>query len=169
MPRRRGCDIVPPMSPLDRNRRVAQAFIRMAQVLEGQGENPYRARAYRRGAGAVWACREPIERVAAEGRLESLAGIGTDLASKIVEILDTGTFTTYELQLRQATPEIQQLVREGFSPDLALLLDAYRRRDALDELRALAASRLLRSLPGVTKASETLIVEWVARQSGPAG
>ncbi|MEO5658163.1 MAG: histidinol-phosphatase [Nitrospiria bacterium] len=152
------------MSPPERNRQVAHALIRMAQVLEAQGDNPYRARAYRRGAGSVWAYPAPIEGLAAQGRLESLAGIGADLASKIVEILDTGTFAAYEQQLRQADPEVRQLIAGGFSPDLALLIDAYRRRDALDELRALADSRLLRSMPGVTKADETLIVEWIDRR-----
>ena len=75
------------VAPFETNRSVARAFIKMAQLLERQRENPYRARAYRRGAGAVWSCREPIERLAAVGRLETLSGIGEDLAAKIHEIL----------------------------------------------------------------------------------
>jgi len=146
------------------NRGVADAFIRMAQWLEARQGNPYRARAYRRGAGSVLACRESIKRVAAEGRLESLAGIGTDLASKIVEILTTGTFAAYELVVRQAEPAVQALIDAGFSPNLALLVDAYRRRGAIDELHALAASHLLRSRPGVTKADEALVLDWIATQ-----
>ena len=133
----------------------------MAQLLERLADNPYRARAYRRGAGSVWACPEPIERLAALGRLQSLAGIGPDLAAKISEILDTGTFATYEAQLRQADPEVQALIHDGLPPDAALLVDAYRRRGAVDELRALASSHLLRSLPGVTRASERLILDWI--------
>lgn len=152
----------------DTNRRVAQAFIRMAQLLEGRGENPYRARAYRRGAKSVSSCREPIEHLAAQGRLELLAGIGEDLASKIAEVLEGGTFAAYELLVRQADPEVQALIQGGLSPDLALLVDAYRRRNALDELRALAASHLLRSLPGVTRSHEALILEWVAREQNSA-
>lgn len=152
----------------DTNRRVAQAFIRMAQLLEARGENPYRARAYRRGAASVSSCRDPIERLAAQGRLESLAGIGEDLASKIAEVLEGGTFVAYELLVRQADPEVQALIQDGLSPDLALLVDAYRRRNALDELHALAASHLLRSLPGVTKSHEALILEWVKREQHAA-
>jgi DNA polymerase (family 10) len=135
----------------------------MAQVLERQGDNPYRARAYRRGAGSVWSCHEPIERLAAQGRLQSLSGIGPDLASKINEILETGTFATYEAQVRQADPEVQALIHDGLPAEVALLVDAYRRRGAVDELRGLAASHLLRSLPGVTRASERQILEWIDR------
>jgi DNA polymerase (family 10) len=151
------------MPPFETNRRVATAFLRMTQLLDRRGDNPYRARAYRRGAEAVSSCREPIERLAAEGRLESLAGIGADLASKIVEVLETGTFVAYEQTVRQADPEVQALIQAGFSPDLALLIDSYRRRNAIEELDALASSHLLRSLPGVTKAAEGQILDWVAR------
>jgi DNA polymerase (family 10) len=156
------------MAAFDTNRRVAQAFIRMAQLLDGRGENPYRARAYRRGAESVSSCREPIEQLAAQGRLESLAGIGEDLASKIAEVLESGTFPAYELLVRQADPQVQALIQAGLSPELALLVDAYRRRDALDELHALAASHLLRSLPGVTRSHEVLILDWVTREQRAA-
>lgn len=151
------------VAPFEPNRRVARAFIKMAQLLERQGENPYRARAYRRGAGAVWSCREPIDRLAALGRLESLSGIGEDLAAKINEILETGTFAGYETQVRQSDPTVQALITDGLPLDLALLIDAYRRRDAMDELRGLAASHLLRSLPGVTREAEKQLLDWIAR------
>jgi DNA polymerase (family 10) len=150
------------VAPFETNRSVARAFIKMAQLLERQGENPYRARAYRRGAGAVWSCREPIERLAALGRLETLSGIGEDLAAKIHEILDTGTFAGYESQLRQSAPAVQALIHDGLTPDLALLVDAYQRRGAIDELRGLAASHLLRSLPGVTRDAEHQLLAWIA-------
>ncbi len=150
------------VAPFETNRSVARAFIKMAQLLERQGENPYRARAYRRGAGAVWSCREPIERLAALGRLETLSGIGEDLAAKIHEILDTGTFAGYESQLRQSTPAVQALIHGGLTPDLALLVDAYQRRGAIDELRGLATSHLLRSLPGVTRDAEHQLLAWIA-------
>jgi DNA polymerase (family 10) len=151
------------VAPFEPNRRVARAFIKMAQLLERQGENPYRARAYRRGAGAVWSCREPIDRLAALGRLESLSGIGEDLAAKINEILETGTFAGYETQVRQSDPAVQALITDGLPLDLALLIDVYRRRDAMDELRGLAASHLLRSLPGVTREAEKQLLDWIAR------
>jgi DNA polymerase (family 10) len=150
------------VAPFETNRSVARAFIKMAQLLERQGENPYRARAYRRGAGAVWSCREPIERLAALGRLETLSGIGEDLAAKIHEILDTGTFAGYDSQLRQSAPVVQALIHDGLTPDLALLVDAYQRRGAMDELRGLAASHLLRSLPGVTRDAEHQLLAWIA-------
>ncbi len=153
------------VTPCEPNRQVARAFIRMAQLLERQGDNPFRARAYRRGAGAVWSCRESVDRLAAQGRLESLSGIGADLATKIGEILDTGTFAAYESQLRQADPAVQALISDGLPPDLALLVDAYRRRGAIQELRDLAASHLLRSLPGVTRDAERQVLEWVARST----
>lgn len=153
----------PAVTPCEANRSVVRAFIRMAQLLERQGDNPYRARAYRRGAGSVWSCQEPVDRLAAQGRLQSLAGIGPDLAAKINEILETGTFATNEAQVRQTDPEVQALIHDGLPPEVALLVDAYRQRGAVDELRGLAASHLLRSLPGVTRESERQILAWIDR------
>jgi len=73
------------------NADVARVFARLATMLEIDGANPFRVRAYREGARVVESHGEPVEALAGEeGALEALPGIGKDLAQKIRDMLATG-------------------------------------------------------------------------------
>jgi DNA polymerase (family 10) len=66
------------------NADVSRLFSRLATMLEIDGANPFRVRAYRVGARIVEEQSESVVSLAAEeGRLEELPGIGKDLAQKI--------------------------------------------------------------------------------------
>src|SRR5690349_22757743 len=75
------------------NREIAAVFDQVADLLEFQGENPFRVRAYRNGARKIAELSEPIAAIAEdESRsLTDLEGIGKDLAAKIETLLATGT------------------------------------------------------------------------------
>ena len=63
------------------NPEIARALAHLATMLEIDGANPFRVRAYREAARIVESAGEPVASMAeAEGRLESLQGIGKDLA-----------------------------------------------------------------------------------------
>ena len=66
-----------------KQREIAALFAQMGDLLEYRGENPFRIRAYRRAAQNLESFSGDLERVAAEGRLRELSGIGADLADKI--------------------------------------------------------------------------------------
>src|SRR3972149_10317464 len=80
------------------NPEVAQIFDEVADLLELQGENPFRIRAYRRAAVTVRDLAEPLAKLIAKcpERLTELPGIAADLAGKIATIVKTG-----DLPLRQ--------------------------------------------------------------------
>jgi DNA polymerase (family 10) len=75
-----------------KNQEVAAVFDGIADILEIQGANPFRIRAYRKAAQNIENLTEDISVVAARSGLEAIAGIGKDLAGKIQEIITTGTF-----------------------------------------------------------------------------
>jgi DNA polymerase (family X) len=77
------------------NPEVAQLFEEVADLLDIQGANPFRVRAYRNAARTIRDLSESLAGMAEE-KLEALAGIGKDLAGKIRTILETG-----DLPLRQ--------------------------------------------------------------------
>ena len=75
------------------NAEVARLFRDVADLLELQGANPFRIRAYQGAARTVEELPGPVEELVHHGGRKSLSelpGIGDDLAGKIVEIVDTG-------------------------------------------------------------------------------
>lgn len=74
------------------NADVAALFDRLADLLEYEGENAFRIRAYRSAARTIADQVEPLDAIRADGTrsLTDLEGIGRDLASKIGTILESG-------------------------------------------------------------------------------
>ncbi len=73
-----------------KNADIAAAFDRIADALEIKGESGFKVQAYRKAARVLSDLTEDVARVAAEGRLETVPGIGSGIARKIVEYLETG-------------------------------------------------------------------------------
>ncbi|MFA5117108.1 MAG: helix-hairpin-helix domain-containing protein, partial [Candidatus Omnitrophota bacterium] len=65
------------------NATVAGLFRDIAQILQIKGENTFRIRAYERAAQNIEAFSEDVKKLAEEGRLKEIPGIGGDLADKI--------------------------------------------------------------------------------------
>src|SRR5258708_870689 len=84
------------------NPEVAQVFEEIADLLDIQGANPFRVRAYRNAARTIRDLSAPLAQLPPE-KLEDLDGIGQDLAGKIRTLLETG-----DLPLRQ---ELRAAVR----------------------------------------------------------
>ena len=86
------------------NARIAAVFEEIADLLEVQGENPFRIRAYRNAARTVNQQGPAFAERAARGEeLGKLAGVGADLDAKIHEIARTGNCELLQ-QLRRAVP-----------------------------------------------------------------
>jgi DNA polymerase (family 10) len=74
----------------DVNRRVAEVFDQIAELLALEGANPFRVRAYRNAARVLRGLSRDVAAILAEGGdLTELPGIGDDLACKIREIVAT--------------------------------------------------------------------------------
>jgi len=73
------------------NADIADAFRRLADLLEIEGGNQFRVRAYRNAAATVEGLPRDAADVIADGKdLSELPGIGDDLASKIVTDAEIG-------------------------------------------------------------------------------
>ena len=73
------------------NAEIASIFEQVADLLEFQGANAFRVRAYRNAAGAIRTLTEQVARIAADPnrKLTDIAGIGKDLANSILTLLAT--------------------------------------------------------------------------------
>src|SRR5438128_354793 len=107
------------------NADVARVFDEVADLLEIQGANPFRVRAYRNAARTIGDLTESVAGILAdpERSLVDLPGIGADLAAKIRTICETGELP----QLNELRAEIpagvcDMLRLPGLGPKKAALL-----------------------------------------------
>lgn len=89
------------------NEEIATIFRRVADLLELGAENEYKICSYRRAAEIIEDTPTPLAQIVADGgqaRLRELPGIGAGISQKIVELLATGTFQSYE-EIKAKIPE----------------------------------------------------------------
>lgn len=131
---------------------LAALLTQMADLLECQGENLFRIRAYRRGAQAVEAYGRDLEQLANAGQLRTIPGIGEDLAAKITEAYRTGTIAALDRLKQQMPSGILELLRvPGLGPKTAMLLHTQLKVDTLEALEQAIAAGRLTGVPGFQK------------------
>ncbi|CUS35271.1 putative DNA polymerase IV, family X (N-terminal) [Candidatus Nitrospira nitrosa] len=142
----------------DNNQHLAAIFRSMADLLSAQRANPYRVRAYRHAAEALLALEEDVAVVSQRQGLEEIDGIGTDLAKKIEEFLETGKIRSYE-ELKTPLPEEVKswATLPGLSDSLVSYLYFRLSIKTLPDLAQLIESHLLRTLPSFSGSEETLL------------
>lgn len=152
----------------EHNQQLAALFRTIAELLAAQRANPYRVRAYRRGADALLALDEDVAEVARRQALEDIDGIGSELSGKIEEFLRTGKILSLET-LRVALPEeIKGWARlPGLSESLVAYLYSRLNIATLADLETLVRSHMLRTMPGFSGSEETLLqaIEDLRRRS----
>ncbi|MEK7846898.1 MAG: DNA polymerase/3'-5' exonuclease PolX [Nitrospinota bacterium] len=79
-----------------KNLEIAQMFERIADILEFKGENRFKINAYRKASRVIGSLSEDIEHLHKENRLMDIPGVGSGIAEKITEYLDTGKMSKYE-------------------------------------------------------------------------
>lgn len=97
---------------------VAIVFQSIAELLEAQGENPFKIRAYRNAVRTLEELPEPIASIDARGELRKVPGFGEAIAGKTQEILATGTCELYE-RLKAEAPA--RVPAPGISPSQGTL------------------------------------------------
>jgi DNA polymerase (family 10) len=142
---------------------IARIFEEIADLLEIQGENQFRIRAYRTAARTIGTLAVPAATLASAGRLDELPGIGTDLAGKICTILETGTLPLLQ-ELAAKTPEslVQMLRIPGLGPRRAKQIYDKLGITTLHALEVAAKSGRLRKLPGIKDTTERKILHGLA-------
>jgi len=88
---------------------IARALREMATLLEVAGQEPFRARAYARGAEALERLDADLGRLVEDRRLTEISGIGPGLAGMISELYRTGRSEVLEEQRRRVPPLAQAL------------------------------------------------------------
>jgi DNA polymerase (family 10) len=144
------------------NPEVAQIFDEVADLLELEGENPFRVRAYRRAAVTVRDLAEPVAGIVAKRpeQLTELSGIGADLAGKIESIVKTGDLPLRKELCKHVPAGLRQLMTvPGCGPKRAVLLHKKLKVDSIDDLRRAAAKHAIAKLKGFGAKTEENILK----------
>ncbi len=142
------------------NSDIAEVLNRIAELLELEGANPFRIRAYRNAARTVTGLSRSIGSMLTEGAdLSELPGIGKDLAAKITEISETGHLRFLDEIEGRTPPGLAKLLGvPGLGPKRVQALYTALGVDDLDKLVAAAKAGKLRRLPGFGAKSEEKIL-----------
>lgn len=102
------------------NKAIAQAFQELGDIMELHGENPFKIRSYQNAYITLRKLDSPLSEMSDE-EIAAIKGVGSAIAGKIRELLDTGRMTTLE-KYRAMTPEgVQEMLHiSGFGPKKVL-------------------------------------------------
>jgi DNA polymerase (family X) len=152
------------------NQQIAALFRSIADLLASQRANPYRVRAYRRGADSLLALEEDVAEIAKRKALEDIQGVGKELSEKIEEFLRTGKIQTLEALRTPLPDQVRDWVRlPGFSESLVAYIYSRLNIATLQDLEQLVRSHMLRTIPGFSGSEEALLqaIETLRRQAHP--
>jgi len=153
------------------NAEIAAVFEEIADVLEIQGENPFRVRSYRNAARTLRDLSERVvDLVDQQKDLSKLPNVGESISRQIHQILKRGTSKRLESLRKKVPEELPELMRvPGLGPKKVKLIYDALGVHTLGELKEAAESGRLRELEGMGEKTEEKIlrgVETVQRHGG---
>lgn len=132
------------------NEDIAHAFDEIADLLEIEGANPFRVRAYRNAARSVRGLEQEVADLVAEGAdLTRLPGVGKELAAKIIEMLETGRMQALERLQQEVPASVEELLHiPGLGPKRVKTLYQSLGIETIKQLERAARAGKVRTLPG---------------------
>lgn len=147
------------------NLELAALFAEMAKltkIADGSSQS-FRARAYESAAKSLESLPQPAADMT-QSELMELKGVGKASASKIRELVETGSVSKLEELREQFPPDFLELVRiPGLGPKTAILLRGELGVESVADLKSALANEALRELPGLGKKTEENLVRAVER------
>ncbi len=131
----------------------------MGTLLELQGANPFKSRAFHNASRAVEGITDDIQALAASGKLTEVKGIGTSIAAIIADLAVKGKSKEYA-ELRKVFPDgvLEMLRIQGLGPKKVKILFEKEKIRSLDQLEKAAKAGRLAVLEGFGKKSEENIL-----------
>jgi DNA polymerase (family 10) len=144
------------------NPEIAAVFDQVADLLEFQGANPFRVRAYRNAARTIHDLTDSASDIVADPQrsLTDIEGIGKDLGEKVTVLVETGRLPMLDELLAEIPESVLAILRvPGLGPKRAAQLHHELKVATLDDLRAACESHKVQELKGFGTKMETAIFQ----------
>lgn len=150
------------------NSEIADRFDRLADLLEIEGANPFRVRAYRNAARTVRGYpRSMADLLADDVDLTELPDIGDDLAKKIEGLVSNGELPLLDEVEERTPPALSELMKiQGLGAKRVKALHEALDIDSLEDLRDAVESGKVREVEGFGEKSEGKIRRRLKKFSG---
>ena len=151
------------------NADIAAVFEEIADLLEIQGANPFRIRAYRNAARMLSELPQEAMQLLRRGMdLTELPGIGADLAEKIKEIAESGHCSLLDRLHTELPPAITELLKiPGLGPKRVKALYHDLDVQTVEQLYRAARDGRIRALPGFGEKTEHNILQAIETHADP--
>lgn len=144
---------------------IANALREAGHMLTIAGDNPYKARAYLKGASAVESVGESIETIIKEDRLTDIPGIGASLASQIEHLYRTGELPVLSKMREQLPPGVVELSQvPGMTLKRIEALNKELSITTIDELEDACLKHRVCKVKGFGEKTEQAILEGLRNQ-----
>jgi DNA polymerase (family 10) len=135
------------------NESIARRFYQLAALMEIRGDDPFRLRSYRNAGEAIETWPTPLKKIAEnEGipGLQTIPGVGKAIASKIMELLDRGTFDAWERITVETPATVLDLLEiPGIGPKTAATLHQKFKVSSLPDLKKFVVGGGLEMVDGI--------------------
>lgn len=145
------------------NIEIAEKFTRLANLLEIEGDNPFRIRAYRNAARIINSMGINVaDLIAQQTDLTTIPGIGKDLAEKIQTIVATGELPLLN-EIEAHTPRLlNDLMKiDGLGPKRIKIIYKKLRIKTIHDLKAAIEKGRLSKLHGFGEKTEQKILQGI--------
>ena len=147
-----------------RNEEVAGALLEISRLLELDGEDAFRIRAYRKAAENVAALEGDINEYYREGRLRDIPGVGPTISGVIAELLEGGKSGLHEALKEDFPPELQEVLEvPGIGRRTALKIYEALGTRTVDDFRRAARSHRIRQVRGLGERTERRVLDAIER------
>jgi DNA polymerase (family 10) len=144
------------------NQEMADILVHISEILDIQGENPFKIRAYIKASQTLEGLTYELSTMEDKNKIKELPGIGEGIAKKIKELLETGKLKYYEdLKKSEYAPLTEFLKIPGMGPKHAKLVYDQLGVKTTDQLRKAAEKEKLRELPGLGEKVEQNILQGI--------
>jgi DNA polymerase (family 10) len=150
------------------NKRIAEIFQEIGDILEIKGENSFRVNAYKNASISIlnspFDLRDIFEKNPRD--LEKIPGVGQNLREHIVELFTTGRCKEFEKIQKSIPKGLLSLLRiRGVGPKKVKLFYSQLKIHDVQGLKRAAESGLLAELPGMGEKSQKDILEAISEHA----
>ena len=132
------------------NEKIAAIFNEMADLLDIEGANPFRVRAYRKAASVISSMTRNLTDMVEENKdLTELPGVGTAIAKKIAVIIQIGKLPQLEEEEKHVPRILTELLKlPGLGPKRTKILFEKLNIQSIEDLKKVLQEKKLQELHG---------------------